>query len=187
MRWDRLFADLESQAQTMVEADADAEIADQVRFELGRISLLSRLRAAEGAAVSLSVEGVGTVRGALLQVGADWLLLQAADEVLIPLTAVLAISDLPTAATSPSGGSPVSSRLRLTAALRAVVLERSAVMVTLRTGTSLTGTPERVGADYVDLALHEIGEAPRRSSVRGRSTVPFAALGQVRRASATRT
>jgi hypothetical protein len=39
-----------------------------------------------------------------------------------------------------------------------------------------------VGADFVELAEHPAGEARRRGEVRGVRTVPFTALGAVRRA-----
>jgi hypothetical protein len=48
-------------------------------------------------------------------------------------------------------------------------------------GRSLTGTPDRVGADFVDLALHDPAEPPRRTEVRSRATVSLAAIACVRR------
>jgi hypothetical protein len=181
MRWDQLFSDLEGQAQALEEAESEAEIADQVRVELGRIDLLSRLRAAEGHRLALVVDGAGQLHGDVGQVGADWLLLKTPQEVIVPLAAVVVVSDLPGAAVSPSGVSRVSSRLRLTVALRAVALDRCAVTVTLRAGTTVSGTPDRVGADFMDLALHDVGDSPRRTAVRGRCTVPFGSIGLVRR------
>jgi hypothetical protein len=183
MRWDRLFADLEGQARAIEAAELEAEIADRVRVEVGQTLLLNRLRAQEQRMVTLTVDGAGQVHGLLAQVGADWLLLQAPSELIVPAAALVTVSDLPTTALSPDGVPLVSSRLHLTAALRAVAVDRCAVTVTLRTGTSVTGTPDRVGADFVDLALHDPAEAPRPSSIRGRSTVAFAAIGTVRRSS----
>jgi hypothetical protein len=181
MRWDQLFADLEGQARAKEELELNAEMTDRVRGELGQISLLNRLRAQVSQPVTLVVDGAGRIGGDLIQVGADWLLLQTPGEVVIPLTAVVGVSDLPAAAVSPDGVSVVSSRLRLTAALRAVAIDRAAVTVTLRSGDTVIGTPDRVGADFVDLAVHERGETPRRSSVRTRLTLAFSALAAVRR------
>jgi hypothetical protein len=181
MRWDRLFADLEGQAAAIAEAELETELADRVRVELGQTLLINRLRAQEQRTVTLTVEGVGQVHGLLAQVGADWLLLQAPEELIVPAAAVVSVSGLPTAAVNPDGVPLTSSRLRMTAALRAVAVDRCPVTVTLRTGSMVTGTPDRVGADFVDLALHELAEAPRPSSIRGRLTVAFAALGAIRR------
>lgn len=181
MRWDQLFADLEGQARAIEDQEVEAEIADRVRVELGQITLVNRLRSQEQRPVTLIVAGAGRTHGKLVQVGADWLLLQAPYELIIPAAAVIGVSDLPPTAVSPDGVSLVSSRLRLTAALRAVAVDRCAVTVTLRSGDTVIGTPDRVGADFVDLAVHERGEAPRRSSVRTRLTLAFDSVATVRR------
>jgi hypothetical protein len=180
MRWARLFADLEGHAHAMAEAEADAEIVDQIRVELGRIALQSRLRAAVGAVLTIDVEGAGCLHGELLQVGGDWMLLQTAAETIVPVAAVLAVHDLPAAAASPNFDQ-LSSRLPLTTALRALVLDRCAVTVTLRDGASISGTPERVGADFIDLAVHALDEALRHTAVRTRRTLAFPAVAVVRR------
>jgi hypothetical protein len=181
MRWDQLFADLEGQARARDELELEAEMSDRVREELGQISLLNRLRAQISQPVTLVIDGAGRMRGDLVQVGADWLLLRTPHEVVIPLGALIGASDLPAAAVSPDGVSVVSGRLRLTAALRAVAVDRATVTVTLRSGDTVIGTPDRVGSDFVDLAVHDRGEAPRRSSVRTRLTLAFSALATVRR------
>jgi hypothetical protein len=46
----------------------------------------------------------------------------------------------------------------------------------------LTGTIDRVGADYLDLAEHAPDEPRRAGSVRAKRTVPFAAILFVQRA-----
>lgn len=183
MRWDQLFADLEGQARAIEDDELEAEIVDRLRVEVGRVSLLNRLRAQEQQRVTLLVAGAGRIGGDLAQVGADWLLLNAPYELIVPAGAVIGVSDLPPAAVSPEGVSPIASRLRLTAALRAVAVDRSTVTVTLRSGDTVTGTPDRVGADFLDLAVHERGAAPRLSTVRTRLTLAFDALATVRRAS----
>lgn len=181
MRWDQLFADLEGQARAAEDLELDTEITDRIRVELGQITLVNRLRAQEQQPVTVIVDGAGRIRGDLVQVGADWLLLHVPQELIVPTAAVVGVSDLPATAVSPDGVSLVSSRLRLTAALRAVAIDRCAVTVTLRSGDTVIGTPDRVGADFVDLAVHERGAAPRRSSVRTRLTLAFGAIATVRR------
>jgi hypothetical protein len=165
----------------MQELEREAEITDRVRVELGRITLLNRLQAQVGQRVTLIVDGAGRVGGDLVQVGADWLLLSAPYELIVPTAAVIGVADLPSTAVSPDGAGLVSSRLMLTAALRAVAVDRCAVTVTLRSADTVIGTPDRVGADFVELAVHERGEAPRRSNVRTRLTLVFRAIATVRR------
>lgn len=43
-------------------------------------------------------------------------------------------------------------------------------------GQVVTGTIDVVGADFLDLAEHALGESRREENVRGRQTVPFAAV-----------
>ncbi|MBA2560423.1 MAG: hypothetical protein H0V07_11170 [Propionibacteriales bacterium] len=166
MRWQELFADLEAQAHSLERADEEREIADRVRGELARVSLVNRLRANISRRVTVSIVGAADVRGELQRVGADWLLVASGDEVIIPLSAVMSLVDLAPAAVTDDGVGPVSSRLRLTSALRAVARDRSAVTVVLRDGKALVGTPDRVGADFVDVAMHHIDQAPRHRQVR---------------------
>ncbi|MBA2523674.1 MAG: hypothetical protein H0V25_10155 [Solirubrobacterales bacterium] len=181
MRWDDLFADLEGQARALESLETEAEIADRIRVELGQVTLLNRLRAQVGTTVRLRVDGAGEVTGELAQVGADWLLLKAPDELIVPSAAVAGGIDLPVAAVSPEGVSALSSRLRLTAALRGIAVDRCPITVTLRSGERVFGTPDRVGADFIDVAMHERGTAPRRSELRSRMTLAFTALAVVRR------
>lgn len=187
MRWHDLFADLEGQAAAVEKAELDAEVADRTRAELGQLTLLNRLRAQLDEPVALSVSGVGLLRGRLTQVGANWLLLSAPVEVVVPASAITAVSDLPLAAVSPDGVGHIASRIKMSSALRAIAVDRCAVTVQTRGGEVFTGTPDTVGADFVDLAVHDLGEAPRRSAVRGRLTVSFDTIGAVRRSRQTLT
>jgi hypothetical protein len=181
MRWQELFADLEAQARSLERAEEEGEIADRTRGEVARVTLMNRLRAQLSGSVQLSIWGFGEVTGRLERAGSDWLLIQAVDEMIVPVAAVLSLTDLPPDAVSAEGAGNVASGLRLTSALRAVARNRNPVVLTLRSGGSLAGTPDRVGADFVDLALHDLGEAPRRTQIRSRATVGFSAIGCVRR------
>jgi hypothetical protein len=180
MRWQELFADLEAQARSLERPD-EGELSDRIRGEMAQVTLLNRLRAQVSRQVTVSVRGVGDVTGRLQRTGADWILLHAPDEVIVPLAAVMAVRDLPPDAVSPQSSGVAARGLRLTSVLRAAARDRSVVVLTRLDGRSLTGTPDRVGADFVDLALHDPSEAPRRAEVRSRATVSLAAIACIRR------
>jgi hypothetical protein len=181
VRWQELFADLEAQGDSLRRADDEREIAELTRGGLAQVALVNRLHGNVSARVTVKVAGVGDLSGRLQRVGADWLLLSDGDEVVVPLSAVMGVMDLAAAAVSDEGVGVVASRLRLTSVLRAMARDRSPVRVVLRDGTSVVGTPDRVGADFVDLAVHDLDEPPRPQQVRSRATVSFAWIGCVRR------
>jgi hypothetical protein len=181
MRWQELFADLEAQASALERAATDGEISERTRGEVARVALVNRLRAQVGSHLTARVWGAGDVSGRLDRVGADWVLVVAESEVIVPTSALVVCVDLPLESTSADAVSVVSSRLTLTSILRAVARDRSAVTVVTRDGATVTGTPDRVGADFVDVAVHEAGRAPRRSEVSSRATISVAAIGCVRR------
>ena len=174
MRWKRLFADLEAQLDA-------ADDADPSKHKLALTTLSSRLSGSVDATVSATVRGAGTVRGAVRDVGTGWLLLgQGTTESLIALDAVTSISGLgPPSAVPPTA---VQLTLGLTWALRGLVRDRAGVTVVLVDGTAVTGTPDRVGADFLDLAEHALGEPRRAGAVSSVRTVPLASLALLRRA-----
>jgi hypothetical protein len=184
MRWDDLFADLEGEFVAGRQLELDAEIADQTRAEQAQITLANRLRARIGAGVTLHVAGVGTVQGTLRRVGADFLLLDATGETVVPLDAVTASSGLPPDAVAEAGVSEVARRLPMRTVLRALAADRAYVLVRRRTGESDGGTVSRVGADFVDLVLHDPSEPPRAGAVRSTLTVATGSMAVVVRQSA---
>jgi hypothetical protein len=181
MRWEALFADLEAQALGWQLAERETEVADRTRGEVAQISMVSRLRHRAGAPIRLQVVGAGAVSGRLNRVGPDWTLVTTPDETVVATAAISAVHDLPWESTPTETISQVEARMRLTSVLRAIARDRSTVVICLRDASTLIGTPDRVGADWVDLAAHEPGQAPRRSTVLSRSTVPLAAIATVRR------
>ena len=182
MRWDDLFADLEAQADALAVWERAGEIDERTRIELGGLALGDRLRAAVGTAVQVQVPGLAAT-GTLERVGVDWLLVDegAGREALVPLGAVLSIGGLGRASAIPGAGGAVHARLTLRSALRGLTRDRSSVRLHLRDGVALDATLDRVGADFVDVALHAAGEVRRRSEVRGVRAVPIAAIAAVRR------
>lgn len=174
MRWEALFADMEAQLDAARVADLAAEVADLTRAELATVELRDRLRAAQGAQVTILVAGGGTVAGELLEVAAQWVLVgEGSRRALVPLGAVTAVRGLALRA-APAAGE-VARRLGLGSALRALARDRVTVRVAID-GAELAGRIERVGSDHLDLAADVEGHHGT-----GRVwVVPFAALRVVR-------
>lgn len=183
MRWRDLFQDLAAQLDAAQVAQMLGEVAERTRIEQGRTAMADRLGAATGAALAVAVPGHGAVHGTVAEVGVDWLLLAepAGREALLPLAAVLSVAGLPRGVVRTDPADRVARALDVRWALRGLARDRSAVLVGLRDGSSLAGTLDRVGADYVELAEHPAGESRRVAAVRSVRLVPVAALAVVRR------
>jgi hypothetical protein len=182
VRWDELFADLEGQAASAEAAELAAEVADRTRREVGRLRLVDRLRAGSGASLVVRVLGGEVLTGTVADVGADWVLLEQAGTraALVPLTAVVALSGLGSRAELPESEGAVLSRLDLRYALRRLVRDRAVVEVVLSDGTAVSGTFDRVAADHVDLAQHQVEQARRTRAVVQVLHVPLGAIALVR-------
>jgi hypothetical protein len=183
VRWESLFADLEGQLERAEALDLAAEVEDRTRRERARLRLVDRLRPAVGRPLGLAVHGAGRLSGALRAVGPDWLLLEeeAGREVLVPTAQVLGVQGLTGQSAEPGSEGRVAARLDLRSALRGLVRDRAPVQVVLLDGRGLSGTLDRVGQDYCELAVHAPGEPRRATAVRGVETLPLAALSFVRR------
>jgi hypothetical protein len=181
VRWRQLFEDLETQAAALGDAELRSEVADRTRAELAAVLLARRLHASLGGVVELRLLGAAAVRGPLSGWGPDWLLVESGDEILVPTAAVVAAGRLGATASAEAGIGLVESRTPITAVLRAIARDRSAVALRLVDGTQIVGTPDRVGADWIDVAAHDAGDVPRAPAVHGRWTVPLAAVAAIRR------
>lgn len=181
VRWEALFRDLEAQLEATEQAELADEVADRSRLEAARLRLADRLRAADGAELTLAVGAAGAVTGRIRRVGADWLLLVdgAGREALVPLEAVIGVTGLPHAAVDPERTGAVDRRLGLGYALRAIARDRTPVRVLLRDGGVLTGTVDRVGADYAEIAVHPLDEPRRPGAVVGMHVVAFGGVAVV--------
>jgi hypothetical protein len=182
MRWERLFADLEAQLEAAAAAELEGEVAERTRGEAAALRLVDRARPAEGRPVRLTVTGYGELDGALVDVSAEWLLVArpGLGEALVPWPAVTSIFGLGPDSAVPGTEGRVAARLRVTTALRAIARDRSPVTLRLRDGSGLTGTIDRVGADFLDLAEHAADRPRRADAVQRVCTLPFAALAVVR-------
>lgn len=179
MRWDSLFQDMENQLAAARLLDLETDVAELVRMEESAIALADRIRGAVDSPVTVVLSGNVRFSGTVSYVGQEWLLLTEAERsVLVPLRHLTRISDLPNGVLKPLSRVPHT----LAAALRALARERAAVRVYLvgaeSAGSSqpVTGVLERVGADFMELAVVADGEPRRESSVRARYGIPFAAV-----------
>src|SRR5687767_11484220 len=96
MRWQQLFADLQAQFEAEESAADQAESASRARAEVGALALTDRLRGALGFPLVLGCRGAGTVAGVLVEVGADWVLVEdeGARQTLVALAAVRSVAGL---------------------------------------------------------------------------------------------
>ena len=184
MRWAALFDDLEAQYQAAQRAEVASEISDRTRREVAVLQFADRLRPARGRSVTVWINGAGAARGVLDAVGPDWLLLRegAATELLIARGAIMSVAGLTADSDVGHNEGVVASRLTLTFALRTVARDRSLVTLRYIDGVSMTGTLDRVGHDFVEIAEHLPGEPRRRDAVRAVRTVPLTAIAVIRRA-----
>lgn len=183
MRWQQLFADLSAQFDEAASAGQRVDVAARARAETSAVALADRLRGSEGAELGLQCRGAGWVRGRLADAGRDWALLddERGGELLVALAAVRVVSGLGRLTAVPEEG-PVRSRLDLRRALRGLARDRSPVRVVLDDGTALSGTVDRVGTDFLELARHEPDELRRSSAVREVQAVALTAVAVVRAA-----
>jgi hypothetical protein len=183
MRWQQLFADLQAQFDAE-EAGAElGEAASRARAEIGALRLADRLRGAAGEAVTLGCRGAGQVTGVLADVGVDWVLLEdGGREDLVALRAVRTVGGLGRRTAAAEPATSVWHRLDLRRAVRGLVRDRSTVQLVLDDGVVLTGTLDRVGSDYVELAEHHADQPRRQEAVRGVRAVALDAVALVRTA-----
>lgn len=173
MRWEALFADLEGQLAAAAQAGLEAEIADRQRGESAGIEFADRLRGQMGRRLRLHLgQGTDVLSGDLVRLGNGWLLLRAsADSHLVPLEAVHMVEGMDRFSAADTAG----LQLGLQAALRGLARDRYPVRLTLRGGPSrsLHGSIDRVGRDFVEIAVLADGQARRRENVATTVMVPL--------------
>lgn len=182
MRWDDVFAGLEADAAGLQDRERDTEIADRTRAELATVALADRFRATLGRSAAVRVTGLGVVHGRVERVTPRWVLLAAADDVewLVAWAAILGVAGLSIQAVGASTGH-VETSFGWPATWRVLARDRAPVHVVRRDGSSLTGIPDRVGADFVELGLRDpdISSSTRRQPAVV-ELVPYAAVAAVR-------
>jgi hypothetical protein len=188
MRWDALFADLEAQLYAAGRLALESEANERARMDQAALTLADRLRGQLGAPLRVRLSGGLAFAGGLAHVGSAWIVLdEPGRSVLIALSAVQLVEGLGRPAAPEDPGR--QRRLGLGSALRALARDRQDVALYLASGPegsfhTITGTIDRVGKDFLEMAAVPWGEARRAGNVRGVYAVPFtavAALASARR------
>ena len=145
MRWDRLFAELESAALDELADERDALAEDLRDEQWASLSWTDLLGAPD---VRLTVAGLGEVAGRVVRVGDVIEVAESGRRILVLPEAVLGVlSDDGRAA-------PVTVRSRERRQLaRALRDAAETVRVTRRDGTTVEGPITAVGSDFVQLAV----------------------------------
>lgn len=184
MRWDALFEDLEAQLAAGMRLELDGEVAERTRADVAAVELADRLRGSLGLQIGVYLGSGSRLEGVLRHVGSQSLLLdEARHQVLIPQSSAVRYSGLSRFAVTEQ--SPVRRRLGLAGSLRVLARDRALLTVLVAQGSSeslLHGVIDRVGRDYLDLAVTEAGEERRAANVRETATIPFPALAGIRSA-----
>jgi len=180
-RWEALFGELEAELAASGAAELRAEVADRTRREMATLRLVDRLRPAIGYPLQVRLTVGGMLNGRLADVGSDWLLLaERHAAVLVPLGQVASLGGLAARSAAPGSEGRVGAALDLRHALRRLARDRAAVVVGVVDGGTVAGTLDRVGADFVEIAEHPVGEPRRAAVVRQVRAIPIAALSSVR-------
>jgi hypothetical protein len=176
----RVFDELEAEFEAGLRREAEQESLAAVRAEVGATVLWEQLARRVGAEAAV-LAGARAFRGTVVASYPEFLVLRAADgtEHLIPHGPAVSVAlpaEPPTLRPAPVAA---ARRYQLALALRELARRREPVRVELVDGTSCDGTIESVGSDYLEVAEHDLGEARRRSAVRARRFVGFAAVAAV--------
>ncbi|AOT05714.1 hypothetical protein ASPU41_19495 [Arthrobacter sp. U41] len=185
MRWDDLFSDLETQMAATERLDLDAEITERTRAEAAAVELADRLRGSLGLLIMVQLASGSTFEGTLSHAGSQALVLdESRHQVLVPYASAVRYRGLSRVAVPEP--SRVRQRLGLASALRGLARDRASLGVLISGGSAgestLHGVIDRVGRDYLDLAVTGEGEERRAANVRQLATIPFAALAGIKSA-----
>lgn len=167
MRMERIFRDYETQLAAQSQRAVGQEAQDVRRVEYGKLLFSDRLAGQLGRTLRVSTGDSLQWEGSLESVGRGWIQLQSFSEnILIPQNSI----------NWWEGGTVFSSvdarsvarSLSLGYAFRALAAARIPVRIFHQFGSSTTeGTVERVGLDFLEIALHPLEGHYRSQEIRG--------------------
>lgn len=147
--------DLEGQAAARYAAERATELAERSREEYRSVALAGRLMASLDHEVTLELAGLGALSGRLVRVATGWCLLRGpGQDWVVRLAAVAAVHGASERAV-PELAWPPTAVLGLGSALRRLADTAEPCSLHLTDGRSHTGTIQRVGADFVEVAAGE--------------------------------
>lgn len=170
---------MEAQLAAARNVAVESEIAERYRMEQAGIVLADRLRGQLGSTLKVQTIGQHGFTGMLSQVGSEWVVLDyGPNAVLIPASSIQSVEGM--GRETRAQHSTALRRLGLASALRALSRDRSHVMVYPFTGgTRLDGVIDRVGRDFMELAIVPPGEQRRSGNVSAVVAIPFPGLAAV--------
>lgn len=195
MRWDDLFDDLAGQFDAEREAEQRLVQIEDERMRTARLTVRDRLAALEGALTANETIVILLDSGERLEVsptefGADWFAARRVtsagmhETILVPIAGIsaLLLTDSQRArslAASFEHPASLAAKLGLAIPLRDFARRRLSVECITQMGQCF-GTIDHVGRDHFDLAIHDLDQPRRRSSVRVHRLIPFAQLLLIR-------
>jgi hypothetical protein len=173
----RVFDEPEAEFEAGLRREAEQEAVAAVRAELGATVLWEQLaRRIDSETTVLAAARI--FRGTAVASYPEFLVLRADDgtEHLIRYSPAISVALPPEPPSLRPTPPPGARRYQFALALRELARRREPVRVELVDGARVDGTIEAVGSDYLELAEHDPGEARRRTAVRARRFVGFAAV-----------
>ena len=184
MRWDALFDDMEAQLAARQRLDFDAEIAERTRWTLRGGARGPAPRVRWGSVSACHLSSGSAFEGMLSHAGSEALVLdEPQHQVLIPYAAAAQLSRAFAAGGLRTVQRPAAARLgqrpprdspRNRAGL-AIFVGHAA-----RAEAALHGVIDRVGRDFLDLAVTGTARTGRAANVRQVAAIPFGALAGIR-------
>jgi hypothetical protein len=158
VRWERsmlaFLDDLEQQAEGLHLVERDLEVADRSHTEYARVSLASRVHAAAGRRVRVTLLGGLNLHGVVERTGVDWLLLvEPTGQEWLVRHAALAVVRGVTGRAVPDEALGVVRRLPLRSVLRRLADADTGCLFHLLDGTRAEGRILRLGADFAEVRL----------------------------------
>jgi hypothetical protein len=182
----RMFDDLEAAFEAELRLEAEQEAMAAVRAELGATVLWEQLARRVGAQ-TVVLAGTRVFRGAIVASYPEFLLLRSDEgtEHLVRYGPAISMALPPEPIGLQPTSPPAARRYQFALALRELARRREPVRIDLVDASTVDGTLEAVGSDYLEVAEHDPGEARRRAAVRARRFIGFSAVVAVtlRRAS----